>query len=511
MSILSAIRGRKRSRGQSVVEFALVLPILLLLLAATIDFGRLFYLYVAVNNAAKEGALYGARSPLCDDSANPACGDPNNVAWHVANEAANLVDSNGNSLLTSTVACRDTSGALVQPINNCVDGYTYQVTVTVALHADHADDLIDRRSDDRPAIGIPGHGDLRCVRPDRPRGAHLGRQDGCPERGRHHDRLHPGRFGLVAGLLLPTVSGRHERRQLPAVPGEHDSQLQGSHSEHPATSISRASPTRSRSTARVSGRRATARLCRRASHPARGAFYCAFSRTATSTNPGNGIDDDTVAIAAAGSAAGLPTGATNGGATIKVTPAPHLAINIQASQYRLGDDGDGNNGVVNYSNGGMALKRDTTSTLPEIHDPTGWFYLRVVNQGGTASNFSVSVTQAGTPISNSRLVPRPGHPRRERPAWRYLQLHLPADLQRDPVVCGCRDSDGDQRRHRRRTAADGHGHHVDLLRKREGRPQPGRYPGSLVGRVEQDHRSGADDMAGRIHRAHEQHSRRSDE
>ena len=61
MSLPSVIRRRDRSRGESVVEFALVLPILLLLLAATIDFGRLFYLYVAVNNAAKEGALYGAR------------------------------------------------------------------------------------------------------------------------------------------------------------------------------------------------------------------------------------------------------------------------------------------------------------------------------------------------------------------------------------------------------------------------------------------------------------------
>ena len=73
MSLRSVIRRRDRSRGQSVVEFALVLPILLLLLAATIDFGRLFYAYVAVENAAKEGALYGARSPLCDDATNVNC------------------------------------------------------------------------------------------------------------------------------------------------------------------------------------------------------------------------------------------------------------------------------------------------------------------------------------------------------------------------------------------------------------------------------------------------------
>ena len=61
---------------------------MLLLLAATErTSGRLDYLYVAVNNAAKEGALYGARAPLCDDDLNPACADQNDVAWHVANEA----------------------------------------------------------------------------------------------------------------------------------------------------------------------------------------------------------------------------------------------------------------------------------------------------------------------------------------------------------------------------------------------------------------------------------------
>ncbi len=94
---LPKIRDRERSRGQSVVEFALVLPILLLLLAATVDFGRLFYAYVAVENAAKEGALYGARSPLCDDATNVNCADPNNVAWHVTNEASNLKDRTGSA------------------------------------------------------------------------------------------------------------------------------------------------------------------------------------------------------------------------------------------------------------------------------------------------------------------------------------------------------------------------------------------------------------------------------
>src|SRR5262245_15953730 len=57
-------RRRARSRGQALVELALVTPLLLLLFAAAADLGRAFYAYVAVENAAKEGALFGSRTPL---------------------------------------------------------------------------------------------------------------------------------------------------------------------------------------------------------------------------------------------------------------------------------------------------------------------------------------------------------------------------------------------------------------------------------------------------------------
>jgi Flp pilus assembly protein TadG len=55
----SASRDRSR-RGQALVEFALVLPVLLVLLLLAVDFGRLFTTYVSVNNAAREGAFYAA-------------------------------------------------------------------------------------------------------------------------------------------------------------------------------------------------------------------------------------------------------------------------------------------------------------------------------------------------------------------------------------------------------------------------------------------------------------------
>jgi Flp pilus assembly protein TadG len=47
-------RLRPRSRGQALVELALILPIILLLLAAALDLGRLFYSRVTVANAARD-------------------------------------------------------------------------------------------------------------------------------------------------------------------------------------------------------------------------------------------------------------------------------------------------------------------------------------------------------------------------------------------------------------------------------------------------------------------------
>jgi Flp pilus assembly protein TadG len=46
----------RRSRGQSLVEFALVLPIFLLLFMAIMDFGTAVFTYNSLTNAAREGA-----------------------------------------------------------------------------------------------------------------------------------------------------------------------------------------------------------------------------------------------------------------------------------------------------------------------------------------------------------------------------------------------------------------------------------------------------------------------
>ncbi len=59
--------GSEKSSGQSLVEFALVLPILLLLILGAMDIGRIITTKIAVTNAAREGANFLSRNALIDD------------------------------------------------------------------------------------------------------------------------------------------------------------------------------------------------------------------------------------------------------------------------------------------------------------------------------------------------------------------------------------------------------------------------------------------------------------
>jgi Flp pilus assembly protein TadG len=54
------IFGRDRSAGQALVEFALAIPIFLILVFGLIDIGRLVYVNNAISQGAREGARYGS-------------------------------------------------------------------------------------------------------------------------------------------------------------------------------------------------------------------------------------------------------------------------------------------------------------------------------------------------------------------------------------------------------------------------------------------------------------------
>jgi hypothetical protein len=55
-----AARGR---RGQSIVELALIAPVVLAILLVAVDFGRVFLAWITINNMARIGANYAALNP----------------------------------------------------------------------------------------------------------------------------------------------------------------------------------------------------------------------------------------------------------------------------------------------------------------------------------------------------------------------------------------------------------------------------------------------------------------
>jgi hypothetical protein len=88
---------RRRSRGQALVEFALVAPLLFVLLFGIIEGGRLLLYYHSLNNAVREGTRYaivhGSNALYGPTSGPPDGADPygDNVKQAVADAAFGLV------------------------------------------------------------------------------------------------------------------------------------------------------------------------------------------------------------------------------------------------------------------------------------------------------------------------------------------------------------------------------------------------------------------------------------
>ncbi len=91
--LMLAKRITQKDRGQSLVEMALALPILLLVLSGLLDLGRLYFVYVALEDGAGEGALYLSINPECGVVGDgPTCTDPNNADYRARNSGGLAVD-----------------------------------------------------------------------------------------------------------------------------------------------------------------------------------------------------------------------------------------------------------------------------------------------------------------------------------------------------------------------------------------------------------------------------------
>ncbi|HEY5629907.1 MAG TPA: PKD domain-containing protein [Candidatus Limnocylindrales bacterium] len=78
-----------------MVEFALIVPVFLLLLVIAVDFGRLFYTYIQLNNIAREGAAYAAANPTVDNA----------TLTTVAVRESNVQSQRGEGAITATATC----------------------------------------------------------------------------------------------------------------------------------------------------------------------------------------------------------------------------------------------------------------------------------------------------------------------------------------------------------------------------------------------------------------------
>lgn len=76
---------RASSRGQSLVELALIAPVFLILLMTAIDLGRLMYSQITITNAAKEAALVASQGGTW--VADAPCSDTNTVMCGALTEA----------------------------------------------------------------------------------------------------------------------------------------------------------------------------------------------------------------------------------------------------------------------------------------------------------------------------------------------------------------------------------------------------------------------------------------
>jgi Flp pilus assembly protein TadG len=98
---------REKSRGQTLVEFALILPVFLVLTLGVVDGARVFSAYIAITNGAREGALFAAQSTnynkWCSTTSTVACpasstgyqaADPDNIAYRIQQETSGLTQGN---------------------------------------------------------------------------------------------------------------------------------------------------------------------------------------------------------------------------------------------------------------------------------------------------------------------------------------------------------------------------------------------------------------------------------
>jgi Flp pilus assembly protein TadG len=126
------IRTRRQNRGQSLVEFALALTLMLVLVAGAVDLGSAFFAFIAIRDAAQEGALYGSIAAVIDTNGNGKYdnGEPLNSAAIInrvrqsSNQPVDLTDITKVTVVVSATSPPCAGGGITVTVT-----YNYQLTM----------------------------------------------------------------------------------------------------------------------------------------------------------------------------------------------------------------------------------------------------------------------------------------------------------------------------------------------------------------------------------------------
>ncbi|MDA8394248.1 MAG: pilus assembly protein [Candidatus Dormibacteraeota bacterium] len=115
------MRRTPRSRGQSLVEFALVAPILLLLLSGGADLARAYFVGIQIADGARQAALYASDNPPVN-GVSPSGYTPTELEAIAKNNAGSTAGLLGCPSADITVTVGSTtaygsSGSFYQPIS----------------------------------------------------------------------------------------------------------------------------------------------------------------------------------------------------------------------------------------------------------------------------------------------------------------------------------------------------------------------------------------------------------